>query len=402
MADVVEMSPGSGPDSPMTFRSRRSCENCRRKKTRCNGQKPTCALCARLKQRCFYARQNRRVGSMGGAKDAESVEDSRASVATDASYHLPELRSRSSSPAAPRLRQVHVETPASYQSSSVPATSALYPERSLPTSVITEGFEVYRQRFTNNPCPLFGQLDIQPWSTSKQLPTILLCPLLAISLRISPLSWYRDEKERLEVSAWLSQRAWTLLVESYSLFQFDETYLQALCVMAQYDFYVGNTSRAQAQVAFGLRIAQTSMLPLAGADENFDVTTREESLCRRWEITTSLLILDRMFLGRTTPHATVPITAFSPGYLSSQPNRSGQNAERSEPLPPRRYFKTKQNQNIGDIVAVNVEFFQIFQDVVADNYDSVDDGSKSFWMSDSTRAQILSRLLEIETKIAQH
>lgn len=116
-------------------------------------------------------------------------------------------------------------------------THSLYPERSLPTSVITEGFEVYRQRFTNKPCPLFGQLDIQPWSTTKQLPTILLCPLLAISLRISPLSWYRDEKERLEVSAWLSQRAWTLLVEAYSLFQFDETYLQALCVMAQYDFF---------------------------------------------------------------------------------------------------------------------------------------------------------------------
>lgn len=79
------------------------------------------------------------------------------------------------------------------------------------------------------------------------------------------------------------------------------------------------------------------------------------------------------------------------------PDQSGQNAEKAEQMPSRRYFKTKQHQNIGDIVVVNIEFFEVFQDVVADNYDTVYEGSKFFWMSDSRRSQILSRLLEIET-----
>ncbi|KAK6387345.1 hypothetical protein LTS17_000612 [Exophiala oligosperma] len=35
-------------------RVRQACQNCRRKKTRCSGEKPTCAFCARLKQECCY------------------------------------------------------------------------------------------------------------------------------------------------------------------------------------------------------------------------------------------------------------------------------------------------------------------------------------------------------------
>ncbi|KAH7145982.1 hypothetical protein EDB81DRAFT_793972, partial [Dactylonectria macrodidyma] len=35
-------------------RIRQACQNCRRKKTRYSGERPTCAFCARLKQACTY------------------------------------------------------------------------------------------------------------------------------------------------------------------------------------------------------------------------------------------------------------------------------------------------------------------------------------------------------------
>ncbi|KAI1874175.1 uncharacterized protein JN550_002754 [Neoarthrinium moseri] len=40
--------------------SRRSCENCRRKKTKCTGERPVCSFCQRLQQKCYYLPRDRK------------------------------------------------------------------------------------------------------------------------------------------------------------------------------------------------------------------------------------------------------------------------------------------------------------------------------------------------------
>ncbi|RII08297.1 hypothetical protein CUC08_Gglean007706 [Alternaria sp. MG1] len=40
-------------------RARQACENCRRKKSKCTGERPDCSCCVRLRQRCVYATQYR-------------------------------------------------------------------------------------------------------------------------------------------------------------------------------------------------------------------------------------------------------------------------------------------------------------------------------------------------------
>jgi len=40
-------------------RIRQACLNCRRKKVRCTGEKPTCSFCTRLSQECVYAEDRR-------------------------------------------------------------------------------------------------------------------------------------------------------------------------------------------------------------------------------------------------------------------------------------------------------------------------------------------------------
>ncbi|PLB53075.1 hypothetical protein P170DRAFT_122974 [Aspergillus steynii IBT 23096] len=42
--------------SPNESRARHACEPCRRKKTKCPGEKPACSFCRRLNQRCTYSR----------------------------------------------------------------------------------------------------------------------------------------------------------------------------------------------------------------------------------------------------------------------------------------------------------------------------------------------------------
>ena len=60
---LSEMPPIRGKPSPVESpgimpqgikRSRQACDPCRRKKSRCTGEKPVCATCRRLKQECSY------------------------------------------------------------------------------------------------------------------------------------------------------------------------------------------------------------------------------------------------------------------------------------------------------------------------------------------------------------
>ncbi|KAI4750888.1 hypothetical protein E4T52_16553 [Aureobasidium sp. EXF-3400] len=48
----VQQTPESGRPPK---RVSQACEACRRKKSRCPGEKPACSLCTRLKQNCVYA-----------------------------------------------------------------------------------------------------------------------------------------------------------------------------------------------------------------------------------------------------------------------------------------------------------------------------------------------------------
>ncbi|KAE8315411.1 hypothetical protein BDV41DRAFT_531079 [Aspergillus transmontanensis] len=45
------MSPTSAPSEPLT---RQACESCRRKKTKCTAERPSCSFCLRLNIPCVY------------------------------------------------------------------------------------------------------------------------------------------------------------------------------------------------------------------------------------------------------------------------------------------------------------------------------------------------------------
>jgi hypothetical protein len=60
------MMPPEGSGTRRRLRSNHACINCRRKKTRCPGEKPACSCCVRLNQQCSYAAVG---GSSGPDKD---------------------------------------------------------------------------------------------------------------------------------------------------------------------------------------------------------------------------------------------------------------------------------------------------------------------------------------------
>lgn len=62
-------------------RARQACLNCRRKKTRCSGEKPVCAFCARLKQPCTWNDGSTSPSSYANAPTARVSSSAEANLA---------------------------------------------------------------------------------------------------------------------------------------------------------------------------------------------------------------------------------------------------------------------------------------------------------------------------------
>lgn len=162
-------------------------------------------------------------------------------------------------------------------------------------------------------------------------------------------------------------------------------------------FKVGKTLRAQTQVALGLRLAQTLPLLPRTSGESAGSEISALALDCRNEIIWSLLLLDRIFLGCTVPTPTLPVSAFGDSFVHSRCEPSGGVSDARDPYTVEGYFETGQGYKMADIVSTNIELFQILEEVIADNAQDLLPEAKPFWMGDSRRGQILSRLLELET-----
>lgn len=106
----------------------------------------------------------------------------------------------------------------------------------MPTEIIQECLETYCQSFSNQPCLLFSNIDLQEWASSKRPPDIVAYPMLALVLRTSKHPWLGEEPRKRRITDDMSRRAWGLLTSAYSAFNFDEAYYQGLCILSQADF----------------------------------------------------------------------------------------------------------------------------------------------------------------------
>lgn len=118
---------------------------------------------------------------------------------------------------------------------------------------------------------------------------------------------------------------------------------------------------------------------------------------RRCDIIWSLLLLDRMFLGCTNPHATLPPLAFGEAFVHSRSDKNGAGADIQNPYNLHSHFDTGQGIDLADIVSINIDLLQIWEDVIADSSQALPLHDKPFWMGDSRRGRIISALLEFET-----
>ncbi|EUC39909.1 hypothetical protein COCMIDRAFT_41667 [Bipolaris oryzae ATCC 44560] len=309
---------------PMNKRAKQACENCRRKKSKCTGERPNCSCCARLQQR--YA-------------------------------HLPDV-------------------------------------------VIAEGIALYFSNFCNQPCPILAYAKSLESGEDGQLQPIILYAMLALSLRSSRHPFFRDQLERTHCTDKLTKLSWGLIAKAYCNGEIDDVYFEALCLQAQVDLGDGRLERARAQVAIGLRVAQTRDMLGINSLDGLGLAHR----ARRQEIVWSLFMLDRMLLGGNTTNPSTPTAIFELPVIQSGPSHPDLPSQTCEPdislgsidsgapLPP---------QNVACLQIQTIRIWECIIDYIAQPPSSTD---VPLWRHDSLRAPILTKLLDIETRceIAGH
>lgn len=105
----------------------------------------------------------------------------------------------------------------------------------LPDTLISEGIALYFSNHCNQPCPVLSQFISMDLHTNNPLPSIILYPLLALSLRSSQSTSLGDRQRKREWLDTIAQHSWNLLTKAYCTFDLDDTYLQGLCLLAQVD-----------------------------------------------------------------------------------------------------------------------------------------------------------------------
>ncbi|KAM6522927.1 hypothetical protein FALCPG4_012539 [Fusarium falciforme] len=190
-----------------TTRTREACEPCRRKKSKCTGEKPTCSFCQRLGLSCVYlsrARSMRRGTSNGvtkklSTKDRIQMLESKLIDLSGLLRPLPD----NNTPGEPDQAlaagnsQLALVTDSPEAVAQVPdaiRTCNKFTETSYdpPPDALNHFVQIYKTTLHLQPLPLFHPDDL--WERMAILPQFLLHSFLALMLKFSSHEFYHGEE----------------------------------------------------------------------------------------------------------------------------------------------------------------------------------------------------------------
>ncbi|CZT08259.1 related to C6 transcription factor [Rhynchosporium graminicola] len=246
-------------------RIRQACDPCRRKKSRCPGEKPVCSHCARLQQNCYYADErpeNDRVSVTPSPQVAQHrptssvtgdgrVEDRLSFLENKLSEVLANQTSLSRSASvqvskSPR-RAINHEKPSPRSSS----------DRNLPPwNVILGAAELYLQYCDCQPLPLFQRSSFI--RTLRDRRPEILFSILAIALRFTEDTQSRNA--HLKAIDGYVEAARTIISKQVFDGTVELSTIQALCLLTVVDFTDGHTRRASIHCSLAMSLAHNASL----------------------------------------------------------------------------------------------------------------------------------------------
>ncbi|RDW84493.1 hypothetical protein BP6252_02083 [Coleophoma cylindrospora] len=392
-------------------RIRQACEPCRRKKSRCPGEKPTCSHCTRLRQSCYYAEEPHRRSTVPEAPQLARTEAQPAAATTDSRLEdrlkfveakLLEVLSNQSVTTTPRIppRQVSfspattaaaIADPPQGTSSPSSTKRPLLPTSSLPPwDMKIWAAQKYLLYCDCQPLALFHRDSFI--ATLGDRDSEVMFAILALTIRFSEDSpFYGDCGE---LAAGYAEAARVIVMQSVSQGTVELSTLQSLCLLSLIDFSNGNTQRASVHSGLAMSLAHnaglTSESPLYLTDK-----VREERRRCFW----SLFLLKRLH------GADFSVLDFSgeenfPWYpeTTGKPVNSARAADRPSPPrldtdPPREHMQDK------GVVAYAIQLSEVWFKTTRYSRRRGKPSSLPPWSPQSEYSIILAQQMDFETRM---
>ncbi|KAJ2905669.1 L-pipecolate oxidase [Zalerion maritima] len=359
-------------------RSHHACLTCRRKKTRCPGEKPTCSSCVRLQQSCSYPAMR---PSQGGRSDErlQHLEEkldlllsgrgltNHATRQGQPSNEVVDHRSDKSYSPTPQPRPGRPNPPAD------DALAVVFDPDDLAT-----GINLYFKYCHRQPIWCFEREEV---ADQGSLPEELASSILTLTSRFS------EKRHHLQL---YSNNAKTLIMLRIANGTVDLSTIESLCLLSFSSFMDGNIHLGQFHLGLSFQLCRSAMLDIKSV-----YTAEDPTADRKKRLFWSLQLLEQSY-GRQEGLLTVPTDIWRPAYNSGV----GSPLEQDSKAPPLPTDELGTSTRIEPgIWNTSVYLGWVWSQVRRYVSDCAQNVLKEPWRHDSTYAKVLSDFMELENRI---
>ncbi|KAJ5466153.1 hypothetical protein N7530_009940 [Penicillium desertorum] len=372
------------------LRSHEACLNCRRKKTRCPAEKPSCSSCVRLNQPCLYTTIPR--GSRGGQSDDRlAFLEEKVNLILSGGRPTQALASEKTQETGNGISETCYR-PTSRPPSIEPSTvndpfflgfgfddSSSHPS----SSAIAKAIDLYFEYCHRQPIWCFDREQV---SDPSYLSEELVCCLLALTSRFSRdrehLQHYGDSARSLVM---LRMANGTVELET----------IESLCLLSYSSFLDGDIHLGRFHLGLAQHLCRSATLDLESSHAGEGPMSE-----RKKRLFWSLQCLEQSY-GQQNGFLCVPSEVMRTFYVASSLDRARQDATEAKPPPlPTDDLGCSKSSDMG-IWSLAAHFGWVWSRVRIYVSDCARNRLKEPWRHDSMYAMVLSDLTEIENKLSQ-
>ncbi|KAH8890453.1 hypothetical protein GQ53DRAFT_721685 [Thozetella sp. PMI_491] len=245
-------------------RTRQACKPCRRKKSKCNGEKPSCSLCRRLRQECYYAPDAQIMDieepdEPGPRTRMESLENTLAEVLNSlkGGGHQTQPSVRSSEGRQPSCPDdVSIRPPSPVPAPRHSSSTQLLTTALPPWEVMLILADDYLRYCDCQPLPVFYRETF--CSTFPDRDPEVVYSVLALTMRYSDNPWARRNAARDCVK--YRQAAHQIVLSRVLEGRVELSTIQALCLLSLIEFYDGNSARSMIHSSLAMTLTRCAQL----------------------------------------------------------------------------------------------------------------------------------------------
>ncbi|KAJ9199138.1 transcriptional regulator family: Fungal Specific TF [Paecilomyces variotii] len=380
--------------SRVAKRMHQACENCRRKKTRCPGERPSCSTCTRLYQVCNYAgtsAQSDQRQPLGGQLDMEgrlAQLEEKMQLMLERAIPQPSVRGRT--PQSNTRRSFSHQTTPESPAHQMPGTAASSNSDSLPPRDVV--FDVVQQYFTychRQPLWLFDDNDIPSLVNCTEE---LIFSLLALAARYSSHAYFDGQSQVFAHK--YGEIARGLIMFRIAQGTVKLTTIQSLCLLALANFVALDTHLAWLHIDLVNSLIRNS---------NMDIETNQEDaqsiLESKRRVYYSIHLLNQLY-SRRSMALNMLEDINKPKYVGSKQDPFYESSK-PPPLTPRETLGEHESQR-GGIWTYMVQQSSLWKEVRDYVARCADGNLKPPWSPDSGYAVIGAHLMDLETNFPTH